>query len=54
MSQFLGHANVAVTQVYTQSVLEDPADPAGELVVDTFMPPAPKRSWLPRRPPQGR
>ncbi|MFP4346428.1 MAG: tyrosine-type recombinase/integrase [Anaerolineales bacterium] len=54
MSQFLGHANVAVTQVYTQSVLEDPADPAGELVVDTFMPAAPKRSWLPRRPPQGR
>ncbi len=54
MSQFLGHANVAVTQVYTQTVLEDPADPAGELVVDTFMPPAPKRSWLPRRAPQGR
>ncbi len=38
LSHFLGHSNVATTQIYSQELLTDPPDPAGRLVVLAFRP----------------
>jgi len=38
LSQFLGHSSVAVTQVYSQMVLDDPGDPSGDAAAAAFAP----------------
>ncbi|TEU13007.1 MAG: hypothetical protein E3J25_06445 [Anaerolineales bacterium] len=45
----LGHSNLAITQIYIKTVLEDPEDPGGQDAADELMPS--QRRRRPKKPP---
>lgn len=54
ISSILGHSNIAVTQIYTQQILEDPEDPTGDLAAQALARRPRKRDQKPPPPEQGK
>ena len=48
LMQLLGHSSLAVTQIYSQTVLEDPEDPGGDAAADALLPKGPRRPPRPQ------
>ena len=43
LMELLGHSSLAVTQIYSQTCLEDPEDPGGEAAAEALLPKGPAR-----------
>jgi site-specific recombinase XerD len=43
LMQLLGHSSLAITQIYSQHILEDPEDPGGDAAADALLPTGPRR-----------
>jgi len=43
LKQLLGHSSLAVTQIYSEIVLEDPEDPGGDQAAQALLPTGPRR-----------
>lgn len=43
VKDLLGHSNIAVTQIYSETVLEDPEDPGGDAAAEALLPKGARR-----------